>query len=99
MPDMSATRTADAVPTYMGKGDPGGRFAGYYPAWVDKLASDVTLEGPMLDGEDLPGRSARVPVPAPRRLLRDVDTFLKERRVQRRAAREPTGVRTGAITR
>ena len=34
----------------MGKGDPAGRFADYYPAWVDKLADDVTLEGSMLDG-------------------------------------------------
>jgi hypothetical protein len=50
MTDMSATQATDAVPTYLGKGDPAGRFAGYYPAWVAKLADNVTLEGSMLDG-------------------------------------------------
>jgi hypothetical protein len=38
------------VPTYLGRGDPAGAFANYYPAWVDNLADDVTLEGSMLDG-------------------------------------------------
>ena len=27
------------VPTYLGRGDPAGRFANYYPAWVDNLAA------------------------------------------------------------
>jgi hypothetical protein len=39
-----------AVPTYLERGDPGGRFANYSPAWIDNLADDVTLEGSMLDG-------------------------------------------------
>ncbi len=47
IPDTPAT---DAVPTYVGRGDPAGRFADYYPAWMDKLASDATLEGSLLDG-------------------------------------------------
>jgi hypothetical protein len=47
MTDMSATQATDGVPTYLGKGDPIGRFADYHPAWVDKLAGDVTLEGSM----------------------------------------------------
>ena len=55
MTDMSATQPTNGVPTYLGRGDPAGRFADYYPAWVDKLAGDVTLEGSMLDG----------PLPAP----------------------------------
>jgi hypothetical protein len=38
------------VPTYLGRGDPGGRFTDYYPAWIDKLADDVTVEGSLLDG-------------------------------------------------
>ena len=50
MTDMSATQATDDVPTYLGSGDPVGRFADYYPAWMDKLADDVTLEGSMLDG-------------------------------------------------
>ncbi len=30
--------------------DPTGRLAGYYPAWLDNLAGDVSLEGSMMDG-------------------------------------------------
>ena len=37
-------------PTYMGGGDPDGRFNDYYPAWMDNLADDVTVEGSLLDG-------------------------------------------------
>ena len=47
VPDAEAT---DGVPTYLGRGDPAGRFADYYPAWVDKMADDITLEGSLLDG-------------------------------------------------
>ena len=36
--------------TYMGSGDPGPRLAGYYPEWLDNLASDATLEGSAMDG-------------------------------------------------
>ena len=50
MTDMSASQATNGVPTYLGRGDPAGGFADYYPAWVDKLAGDVTLEGSMLDG-------------------------------------------------
>jgi hypothetical protein len=34
--------------TSMGSGDPA--LADYYPAWLDNLAHDVTLEGSMMDG-------------------------------------------------
>jgi len=50
MADNTGTQAPDAVPTYLGRGHPAGRFADYYPAWFDKLAADVTLEGSMLDG-------------------------------------------------
>jgi hypothetical protein len=50
MANLSGTQATDGVATYLGKGDPAGRFADYYPAWMDKLAGDVTLEGSMLDG-------------------------------------------------
>ena len=50
MTNVPKTQATDGVPTYHGRGDPAGRFADYYPAWVDKLAGDVTLEGSMLDG-------------------------------------------------
>jgi hypothetical protein len=46
-PKIQAT---DGVPTYLGRDDPADRFADYYPAWVDKMASDITLEGSLLDG-------------------------------------------------
>jgi hypothetical protein len=34
----------------MGSGDPDPRLADYYPAWLDNLAEDVTLEGSAMDG-------------------------------------------------
>jgi hypothetical protein len=50
MANIPRTQATDGVPTYLRRGDPAGSFADYYPAWVDKLAGDVTLEGSMLDG-------------------------------------------------
>jgi len=50
MTNIPGTQATDGVPTYLGRGDPDGRFADYHPAWVEKLASDVTLEGSLLDG-------------------------------------------------
>lgn len=50
MTDDPGTQTTDGSPTYLERGDPDGRFADYYPAWVDKMAGDITLEGSMLDG-------------------------------------------------
>jgi len=50
MTEIPRTQATDAVPTYLRRGDPTGKFANYYPVWIDKLASDVTLEGSMLDG-------------------------------------------------
>jgi hypothetical protein len=50
MTNIINTQVTDVVPTYLGRGDPAGRFVDYHPARMDKLASDVTLEGSMLDG-------------------------------------------------
>jgi hypothetical protein len=50
MTTVPRTQATVGVPTYLERGDSAGRFADYYPAWVDKLASDVTLEGSILDG-------------------------------------------------
>jgi hypothetical protein len=36
--------------TPTGGGDPARNLANYYPAWLDNLADDVTLEGSMMDG-------------------------------------------------
>ena len=38
----------EVTPTYLRGGDPA--LADYYPAWLDNLADDVTLEGSMMDG-------------------------------------------------
>jgi hypothetical protein len=50
MTNTAKSKATDGVPTYLGRGDPVGRFADYYPAWVDKMAGDITLEGSLLDG-------------------------------------------------
>jgi hypothetical protein len=39
-----------ATPTYVSGGDAAGKYADYYPAWIDDLADDVTIEGSLLDG-------------------------------------------------
>jgi len=36
--------------TYTGRGDPDPQLTDYYPAWLDNLAGDVTLEGSAMDG-------------------------------------------------
>ena len=35
MAEIPDTQATDSVPTYLGRGDPAGRFVDYYPAWVD----------------------------------------------------------------
>jgi hypothetical protein len=50
MTNLPGPRATDGVPTYLRTGDPAGTFADYHPSWVEKLASDVTLEGSLLDG-------------------------------------------------
>jgi hypothetical protein len=39
---------SNAYAMYQGSGDPA--LADYYPAWVDNLAADATLEGSLLSG-------------------------------------------------
>ena len=43
---MSTTRNASAQ--YLASGDPA--LKDYYPAWVNNMADDATVEGSMLDG-------------------------------------------------
>jgi len=50
MTNTSDNKATDGAPTYLGRGDPAGRFADYYPAWVDNMADDITLEGSLRDG-------------------------------------------------
>jgi hypothetical protein len=39
---------SDVLPQYLSNGDPA--LKNYYPAWLDNLAPDATVEGSMLDG-------------------------------------------------
>ena len=61
MTDMSANQATNGVPTYLGRGDPAGRFADYYPAWVDEMASDITLEATRQDRARRADREAHLP--------------------------------------
>ena len=48
---MSTDSTAlveEGAPRYLAGGDPD--LANYYPAWLDNIAHDATVEGSMLDG-------------------------------------------------
>jgi hypothetical protein len=36
--------------TYLGSGDPARQRTDYYPAWLDELAEDVTMEAAVLNG-------------------------------------------------
>jgi hypothetical protein len=38
----------NVLPQYLGPGDPA--LKGYYPAWVNNIADDATVEGSMLNG-------------------------------------------------
>jgi hypothetical protein len=40
-------------------GEPDGGLSDYYPAWLDNLADDVTVEGSLLDGAVQGAESAR----------------------------------------
>jgi hypothetical protein len=68
MTNLPGTQPTDGVPTYLERGDPAGRFAGYYPAWVDKMAGDITLEGSMLDGAVQGADAVRAVIVSVRRL-------------------------------
>jgi hypothetical protein len=63
-----SSQNTDGVPTYTKRGDPDGRYADYYPAWLDNLADDVTIEGSLLDGAALGPEAVRTIVGALRAL-------------------------------
>lgn len=73
---MSITSDALArqgTPRYLVSGDPA--LAGYYPAWLDDLADDVTVEGSMLDGAVQGADAARTIVVGIRTLYGDSQEF------------------------
>ena len=71
MTSIPSSRSTDGVPTYTKGGDPAGRFADYYPAWLERLADDVTIEGSLLDGAALGPEAVRTIVGAIRTLYED----------------------------
>ena len=46
--DLPMSTTGNVLPQYLGSGDPA--LKDYYPAWVNNMADDATVEGSMLDG-------------------------------------------------
>ena len=68
MTNIPRSQATDGVPTYLGRGDPEGRFADYHPTWVEKLASDATLEGSLLDGAVQGADAVRAVIGAARQL-------------------------------
>ena len=66
-----STCDTDGVPTYVQGGDPAGRFTDYYPAWLENMADDVTIEGSLLDGAALGPDAVRTIVGAIRTLYDD----------------------------
>ena len=75
MTNIPDTQATDGVPTYVGTGDPAGRFTDYYPAWLDNLADDVTVEGSMLDGAVQGANAVRSIIVAIRTLYGDSQDF------------------------
>jgi hypothetical protein len=63
----------DGTPRYLASGDPA--LANYYPAWLDNLADDVTIEGSMLDGAAQGAEAARAIVVAIRTVYGDSQEF------------------------
>jgi hypothetical protein len=68
MSGIPSSQSTDGVPTYTKGGDPDGRYADYYPAWLDNLADDVTVEGSLLDGGALGPEAVRTIIGAIRTL-------------------------------
>jgi hypothetical protein len=50
MTSIPSRQPTDGAPTYIGGGDPARTLTDYYPAWLDNLADDATVEGSLLDG-------------------------------------------------
>ena len=46
--DQLMSTIGNVLPQYLGSGDPA--LKDYYPAWVNNMADDATVEGSMLDG-------------------------------------------------
>jgi hypothetical protein len=71
MTSMPDTPSTDGVPTYTTGLDPDRDYSDYYPAWLDNLADDVTIEGSLLDGAARGPDAVRTIVGALRTLYED----------------------------
>ena len=69
----STANIEDGTPTYLASGDPD--LADYYPAWLDNLADDATVEGSMLDGAVQGAEAVRAIVVAIRTTYGDSQEF------------------------
>ena len=72
---MSVTSNAssEATPRYLTGGNP--TLADYYPAWLDNLADNVTVEGSMLDGAAQGAENAHAIVVGIRQMYGDSQQF------------------------
>ena len=55
--DLLMSTKGNVLPQYLGSGDPA--LKDYYPAWVNNMADDATVEGSMLDGAVQGGEAVR----------------------------------------
>ena len=67
------SNTSPAAPRYLASGDPA--LADYYPAWLDNLADDVTVEGSMMDGVAVGPEALRTIVGTIRTMYGDSQAF------------------------
>jgi hypothetical protein len=68
MTSIPNSQSTEGVPTYTKGGNPDSRYANYYPAWIQNLADDVTIEGSLLDGAALGPEAVRTIIGAIRTL-------------------------------
>src|SRR5690349_11186236 len=64
---------SNVLPQYLGSGDPA--LKDYYPAWLDNLADDATVEGSMLDGAVQGAEAVRTIVATIRTVYGDSQEF------------------------
>lgn len=64
---------AEGAPRYLASGDPD--LSDYYPAWLDNLADDATVEGSMLDGAVQGAEAVRTIVATIRAVYGDSQEF------------------------
>lgn len=73
MSNVSSTPATDVLPTSLRNGDPSGRLVNCQPARVGKLASDVTLEGSLLNGAVQGAEAVRTVIGVARQLYEPQD--------------------------